>query len=207
MKKYLLSIVLLVLCPLRMFAATATPVAIASVAAAGNTLTVTTSAAHGLSATLPSGFCIAGSSTAADNVCGVVATSPTSTTFTFTLAGGAACAASCGTVTPAKRVIWLQTTTVSGGYQVSYLLWLTTTAPVAGKTSAWGAASAAENNALSAGALIEIPRTQFFPAGTSLVNAETFMASDWTANQNALAASVQPGAFFGNFFDGFGWLQ
>ncbi|HLZ92937.1 MAG TPA: hypothetical protein VKQ28_14585, partial [Candidatus Acidoferrum sp.] len=150
MEKLLLSLLLLFSAP-RIFAATATPVAITGVTVAGNILTVTTLSAHGLSATLPSGFCIAGSSASADNVCGVVASVPTSTTFTFTLAGGAACAATCGTAAPAKRVIWLQTATVSGGYQVSYLLWLTTTVPLAGRASSWSGASAAENNALSAG--------------------------------------------------------
>lgn len=188
-------------------AATATAAGISGVTVAGNTLTVTTAVAHGLSATLPSGFCISGSSSAPDNVCGVVLTAPTATSFTFSLTGGAVCATTCGSVLPAKRVIWLQTATVSGGYQVSYLLWLATTQPIAGKASSWSGASQTENNALLAGNLIEISRSQFFPMGTTLVSAESFLAGDWTAQQNALAASVQPGAFFGNFFDGAGWLQ
>jgi hypothetical protein len=208
MKKFLCLLGLL-LAALPSLGAVATPVSVSSVAVSGNTLTVTTSAAHGLSATLPSGFCMTGSSVSADNVCGVVLTIPTGTTFTFTLVGGVVCSASCGSVAPAKRAIWLQTATVSGGYQVTYLLWLTTTSPVAGaaKTSAWPNASAVEVNAVVAGLLIEVQRTQFFPLGTSLANAEAFIVNDWTTQQNALAASVQPGTFYGNFFDGVGWLQ
>jgi hypothetical protein len=199
---------ILFLASLPSLATVATPVTISGIAVAGSTLTVTTSAAHGLSATLPSSFCIAGSSAVVDNICGVVATAADATHFTFSLTGGTSCAASCGTVAPAKRIIWLQTQTVSGGYQVSYLLWLATTQPVSGaKASAWPNASAAETAAIVSGLIIEVQRTQFFPAGTSLANAETFMVSDWTAQQNALASSVQPGAFFGNFFDGVGWLQ
>jgi hypothetical protein len=190
-------------------AATAVPVAISGISVSGNTLTVTTSAAHGLSATLPSGFCISGSSVTADNVCGVVLTAPSGTTYTFTLAGGATCAASCGTVAPAKRVIWLQTYTVGGGFQVNYLLWLTTTAGVPGKTSAWSGASTAENNALQSGAFIEVQRPSFFfPLGASLAQAEALLSLDWTAQENLQTGSgVAPGSFFGNFNDGVGWLQ
>lgn len=189
------------------FASNASPIAISGISIAGNTLTVTTSAAHGLSATLPSGFCISGSSAGADNVCGVVLSTPLTTSFTFTLSGGAACSSSCGTVLPAKRVIWLTTQTVSGGYQVNYLLWVVTPSGVPGKGSAWSGASASENAALNSGTFIEVPRSQFFPLGTSLANAEAQLQNDWIAQQNALTASVQPGQFFGNFLDSAGWTQ
>jgi hypothetical protein len=205
MKRFALFVLLF--WPGLLFGATASPATISGITVAGSTLTVTTATAHGLSATLPSGFCISGSSIAADNVCGVVTGSSSGTTFTFTLAAGAACSSSCGTVLPAKRVVWLQTITVSGGYQVNYLLWLATTSGVAGKSSAWTGASSAENNALGAGALIEIERSQFFPLNTTLANAEAQMANDWSAQQSQLTASVQPGQFFGNFYDGTGWLQ
>jgi hypothetical protein len=191
--------------PKLVFGATATPVTVSSIAVAGNTVTVTTSTAHNLSATLPSGFCLSAPASA----CGVVLTAPSGTTFTFSSSTVTACAASCGTVLPSKRVIWLNTTTVGGGWQVSYLLWIATTSgAVTGKNSSWSGASAAENTAISSGAFIEIPRTGFFPLGTSLANAETQMANDWLAQQNAQASSgVQPGQFLGNFYDGIGWLQ
>jgi hypothetical protein len=207
-RKLLLSAALL-LTALPSLGAVATPISVSGVAVAGSTLTVTTATAHGLSATLPSGFCMSGSSVSADNVCGVVLTAPTATTFTFTLAAGAPCVAACGSILPAKRAIWLQTTTVSGGYQVTYLLWLTTISPVAGaaKASGWPNASPLEVSAVLAGSIIEVERSQFFPLGTSLANAEAFIVNDWTTQQNTLAASVQPGTFYGNFFDGVGWLQ
>lgn len=106
-----------------------------------------------------------------------------------------------------KRVIWLETQTVSGGYQVNYLLWLATTSGIAGKSSSWAGASSAENNALGVGSILEVPRSQFFPLGTILANAEAQLQNDWTAQQNQLTSSVQPGQFFGNFYDGAGWLQ
>lgn len=206
MRKLLLLLALLL--PWKAFGATASPVAISGVTVSGTTLTVTTAAPHGLSATLPSGFCISGSSVTVDNVCGVVLTAPTGTTLTFILSGGAVCSASCGTLLPMKRVVWLVTATVPGGFQVSYLLWLATTnTPIAGKTSVWLGASTAENNALVLGSFIEVQRAQFFPLGTTLANAEAQFVNDWTAQQNQLTGSVQPGAFFGNFFDGTGWVQ
>lgn len=202
-----LFLVLALLFARQALAVNASPVAISTIAFASGVVTVNTSTAHGLLASLPSAFCISGSSTSADNVCGVVTTAPTSTQFTFALASGATCASSCGTVLPAKRAIWLVTSTVQGGYQVNYVLWLATTQPVAGRVSAWSGASTSENNALSSGSLIEVNRTIFFALGTTLAAAEAAIQQDWIAQQNALAASVQPGAFFGNFFDGSGWTQ
>ena len=202
-----LALLALLFWPGMLFGANASGVAVSGISVAGSTLTVTTSAAHGLSATLPSAFCISGSSVAADNVCGVALSTPLTTSFTFTLASGAACASSCGTVRPAKRTVWLQTQTVQGGYQVNYLLWIATTNGVAGKSSSWSGASSAENNLLGSGGLIEIPRSQFFPLGTTLANAEAQMQNDWAAEQSQLSASVQPGQFFGNFYDGTGWTQ
>lgn len=205
MRKLFLILILACLAPKANFGATASPVTVNSIAVAGNTVTVTTAAAHNLSATLPSGFCLS----APANACGVVLAAPTGTTFTFSSGSVTACASSCGTVLPAKRVIWLQTTTVGGGWQVSYLLWIATTSgAVTGKNSAWSGANAAENTGISGGSFIEIPRTGFFPLGTSLANAESTMANDWLAQQNAQAASgVQPGQFLGNFYDGAGWQQ
>jgi hypothetical protein len=189
-------------------ATTASPVSISSIAVAGSIVTVTTSAAHNLSASLPSGFCISGSSSNTDNGCGVVLTAPTGTTFTFTLSGAATCAASCGTVLPAKRVIWLNTYQVSGGYSVNYVLWIATTSGVAGKASVWSGASSSENAALNSGQWIEVSRpAQFFPLGTTLASAETQLALDWVSQQSLQTGSVQPGQFYGDFYDGTGWVQ
>lgn len=182
------------------------PTAISTVTVVGSTVTVN-AVAHGLLASLPSGFCISGSSVPQLNLCGVVATS-IANSFTFILAAAPACASSCGSVLPAKHVIWLSTLTVAGGYQVNYLLWITTASPAGGKQSAWTGASAAESAAVSSGAFMEVSRPgYFFPVGTNLATAETILASDWSEQQLLQTGSVQPGAFFGDYFDGTGWLQ
>jgi hypothetical protein len=73
-------------------------------------------------------------------------------------------------------------------------------------SSAYLSATSQEKAALLAGNLIEISRTQFFPLSTTLANAEAQLQNDYSAQQSALAASVQPGQFYGNFFDT-GWTQ
>jgi hypothetical protein len=197
MKKLL---ILLLVLSARLFAANASAVAVQSIAVVGSTVTVN-STAHGLAAN--QGFCL----TAPAGICNTAATATTNA-FTFTATGVSACASSCGTVSPAKRAIWLSTSNSSGGYQVSYVLWLTTTQPIPSSgTSAFSGASAQEKAALQLGNFMEVPRSEFFALGTTLANAEAQMQNDWTAQQAALAASVQPGQFFGNFFDGAGWTQ
>ena len=180
-------------------ATNASPVSVSTITVAGNTVTVNATA-HGLSQN--QGFCLS----APAGVCNVVA-STAANSFTFTATGVAACGSSCGTVSPAKKVIWLQTATIQGGYNVSYVLWLTTTLPVAGPgTSAYSGATSAEKAAINLGNFIELPRVQFFPFGTTLANAEAQLQNDYSAEQSNLASSVQPGQFFGNFFDT-GWTQ
>lgn len=183
-------------------AATATPVTVSSTAVAGGTVTVTTAAAHGLA--VNQGFC---NHTFATPYCGV-ATAVTTTTFTFTQTGAVACSSSCGSVVPAKKIIWLTTSAIGGGYQVNYLLWLTTQSPVAqtGRTSAWPQAANEEVTGLVNGNFIEVQRQQFFPLGTTLANAEAQLVNDYNTQQSLLASAVQPGQFYGNFFDT-GWLQ
>lgn len=196
--KTFLSIFLLL--SVRMFAANASSVAVTTITVSGGTVTVN-STAHGIVAN--QGFCLS----APAGVCNVAATAATNS-FTFAATGVSACASSCGTVTAAKRAIWLSTQTVSGGYQVNYILWLTTTSPVSGSgTSAYTSATSQEKAALQLGNFIEIPRSEFFPLSTTLANAEAQLQNDYAAQQSQLAASVQPGQFFGNFFDGIGWTQ
>lgn len=196
--KSLISISILFLSALA-FGSNASPITVSSISIAGNTVTVNATA-HGLA--VNQGFCLS----APAGLCNVVATS-SANSFTFSQASVTSCASSCGTVSPAKKVIWLQTTTIQGGYQVSYVLWLTTTQPMSGTgASAYANATSQEKSALLAGNFIEITRTQFFPLSTTLANAEAQLQNDYNAQQNALAASVQPGQFYGNFFDT-GWTQ
>jgi hypothetical protein len=197
MKKLLFTFLLL--CA-RLFAANAASVTVQTITVAGSTVTIN-STAHGLS--VNQGFCLA----APAGLCNVVATATTNV-FTFTASGVSACASSCGTVTAAKRAIWLSTQTVSGGYQVNYVLWLTTTSPVAGTgISGYTSATSQEKAALQLGNFIEVGRSEFFPLSTTLANAEAQLQNDYAAQQSQLASSVQPGQFFGNFYDGTGWTQ
>jgi hypothetical protein len=189
-----------VLAPARVMASNATPVTVSSTTVSGSIVTVNTSAANGLA--VDQGMCLS------SGTCGVVATTPTGTQFTFTSPGAAACASSCGTVSPAPRVVWLATNTISGQYQVNYVLWLTTTTPVPGSgSSAWTSATTAQKSALSAGYFIEIVRSVIFPFGTTEANVEAQMQNDYVAQQSALASSVQPGTFYGDVYDGTGWTE
>jgi hypothetical protein len=76
---------------------TASPeVAVTTMGFSGTTLTVNTAAVHGLS--IGNVACITGGSIYGDDGCGSVLTTPTTSSFTMTKVGGAACGASCGTV-------------------------------------------------------------------------------------------------------------
>ena len=184
----------------RMFGANASSIAVQTMTVAGSTVTVN-STAHGIA--VNQGFCIS----APAGLCNV-AVSSTANSFTFTATGVLACPSTCGTVTAAKRAIWLSTQAVAGGYQVNYVLWLTTTQPVAGTgATAYINATSQEKAALQVGNFIEVARSDFFPLSTTLLNAEAQLQNDYAAQQSQLASSVQPGQFFGNFFDGTGWTQ
>ena len=186
-------------------ATTATPVTVSTVTVAGNVVTVNATA-HGLSATLPSAFCISGSSVTQLNVCGVVATAAANS-FTFAMTGAPTCASSCGTVLPSPRVIVLSTPASAGGFTANYMLWIATTSPIGSKATAWTAASTQQAAAVTAGSLQEMSRSQFFPVGTTLTQAQSYMVNDWTSQQSAQTSGLQPGAFASDFYDGTGWVQ
>lgn len=206
MKRIIATVLLLIVATAKL-GAIATPTAISTATLAGNTLTVN-STAHGLA--VNQGFCINGSSIAADNVCAVVATVPNANSFTFTLVGVAACAASCGTVQPARQIVVLDTPGASQAeVTVNYILWLTTQQGVAvSSTSQVVGATTAELAAIGAGRFKEVARpSKTFPSGTTLAQIKTILQADYVAQQAALAANVQPGQFFGNYFDGVSWLN
>lgn len=213
MKKLLAFLFCLTLAPL-LHAANATPVSITTATFAANVLTVNTGAPHGLVVATPSAFCISGSSVAADNVCGVVSTVPSGTSFTFPLVGGAACGATCGTVIPAPRIIILKTQSSFDFLTVNYLFWLASTTPIATATpTSWtiGASSAgatsAEKNAIAAGTLVEVQGSKTFTLGTSQATMIADLQQIWTLSQSNLTANLQPAAFYGQVFDGTGWGQ
>lgn len=204
MRKLLLALLLL--------AAPAQATTISSISVAGNTVTVN-STAHGLSAALPSAFCITGSSVAVDNVCGVVVTA-TANALTFTASGLANCAATCGTVVAAPRIIILSTPQTAEGVLVNFLLWTATTNGIAAtNASAWkmgGASSgptSAQLNLLASGGLIERGDSQIFPTGTTTAAIQAFLQNKWTTEQTRQSNGIQPGAFYGQGWDGTSWAQ
>lgn len=210
MIKRLFAVVLLLSGPL--FAVNATPTNIGSVAVSGPTVTVN-STAHGLA--VNQGFCMTGGSVATNAVCGVVATTPTANQFTFAQSGPTVCSSTCGTVAPALRVIVLNIGVPSQGQMtVNYLLWLTTQQPIPGPTeSRWGAAassagaSAAENNAISAGWFVEKQKTLTVPSNTNTATLQTILSNDWTMEQQAQSTNAQPGQWYGQALDSVGWAQ
>jgi len=209
MRRFLLWLIMLGALPA--MAANPEAVAISSIAVTSGTVTVTTSAAHGLSATLPSGFCITGSSVGVDNVCQVVVTTPLTTNFTFPSSVVTVCSSSCGSVAPAPRVINIQ---VSGQYTgnptLNYVCWLATETPLAltGFTSQWKAnaqsagPTAAQVTALSSGYFIEVSRSWALNAGVTTAQMNAYVVQDWTSLQSALTSSFQPSVYYGYFWDG-----
>lgn len=191
------------------FAATAAPVAVSTIAVAGSTVTVTTAANHNLAVT--QGFCLS----APGPACSAIATVPNATSFTFTQPSNvtvAACAAACGTVVPAPRVIVLETFQgAQNQIGVHRLYWLTTTAPVPGSGSVWTAkagsagASTAQSSAVAAGNFIEVNVSDSFPASLTTAQIQTAMQNDYNTRQANLAAISQPAAYFGSIWDGSGW--
>lgn len=175
-----------------------------------NTVTVTTSAAHGFA--VNQGVCLINTP-----ACVVIATAPTSTSFTFAQPSNqtvAACASSCGTAIAAPKVIVLDTQQPDQAHQaIHYLLWLTTITPIpnSGASSGWKAgagsvgASAAQNSALTAGAFIEVNQTVSFPSSLTTAQVQVFLQNDYLTRQAALAANTQPGAFYGSVWDGTAW--
>ena len=186
-----------------------TPVALASLARAAGVVTVTTASAHGLAQN--QGFCIVGVTLDATfNACATITTVPTATTFTFPQNGAASSIAAGGTVAAAKRVIVLMTAAQGPYINVTYLLWNTTTQGLANSaltslfSGAGDATFAAELTAIKAGTTIETPRSVSFPNTLSAAQIQTFVNADWLAQQNNLAAGVQPGQFYGAYCDAAG---
>lgn len=182
------------------FAAPATPVAVSTIAVAGSTVTVN-STAHGIIAN--QGFCLS----APASFCGTVVTAAANS-FTFTSAAVAVCASSCGTVVPAKQIVALAIS-MPPNQSAQFVCWLATTSAGAGRSgnSAWSGASAAENTAIANGTTIEIPQSYAVPPGTALADFKLFAQRSCANLQSQLNSGVPPAFLLGNYFDGVGWLQ
>jgi hypothetical protein len=204
----LLPLLFLFLFSARAFAITATPTAISTMTFAAGVLTVN-STAHGLAAN--NGFCILGSSVAADNFCGTVLAVTNANTFTTKLSTGVACAATCGTVQPAKLFLIAGDPfqPAQGQINVTYCIWNTTATPlpVANGTSgcANGETNATllneENSAIAAGTLIETHETRNFPGNWDITKVFNFLLDLQLSKQIAIAAAAQPGRDTGRFCD------
>ncbi len=185
--------------------ATAASVAISAIQRTNNVVTVTTAAAHGLAA--GQGFSLSGVADNSFNLNGTVLAVPSATTFTFNQSGANASSTG-GNVLPAKEVIVLEISETSQSeITIRYLLWLTTTVPVArpSATSQWSGASASEIAAIAAGTTIEQVRSKTFPGTLTKAQIQAILAADFAAQQAQLAAVTQPGQFYGVYFDGTGW--
>jgi|ERR1041385_446406 hypothetical protein len=192
MKKLFLSILLL-LAP-TVYAQTV----VNTMSTAGSTVTVTTATAHGL--VVNQGFCLGTS------ICAVVLTVPTSTTLTFN--GNQSCSGTCPTIQAAKQIIVLQTTQPSPfKWNVGVAFWLTTAQGVpVSRSNAWPGTSTAESNALGAGSFIELVRTYTFSTSLPMATVKAILQSDYNAEQATISQSIQPGQFFGVYFNGT-WSQ
>lgn len=207
MKKILAALCLLFACSHPALAINVTTIAVAA-----QTVTVTTPSAHGFA--VNTGVCFSAPAT----VCTAVRTVPTTTTFTFLQPSNvtvAACASSCGTVIAAPKIIVLDVGTPNQAQQtIHYVMWLTTIIPLphAGATSQWTAgagsvgASAPQIAALSAGSFLELERNETFPASLTTGQLQTFLENDYTTQQAAKVANIQPGALYGSVWNGATWV-
>jgi hypothetical protein len=201
MKHIYLSILLLFILATRLQAQVA-GVTVNTIATSGTVVTVTTAAPHGLA--VQQGMCLSFATPA--NVCGIVA-SATSTTLTFPQVSGSpaiTCASSCGQTQAAKQIIILginePNATLIG---VSFVFWLPTSQPLpVMANSQWTKASAAENNAIMQGWFIEQSGNYTLPSSLSLVTFKTILQAYYSAALASLQGNVQPGQFYGNFFNG-----
>jgi hypothetical protein len=191
-------IAVLVLCSM-MFAATATPVNVATISVSNGVVTVTASG-HGLS--VGQGFCLSSPT----SFCGVV-TAQNASGFTFNSTAVIACSSSCGTVAPAKQVVAL-TITQPPNQSATFVCWLQTATPAPrGGGSSWIGASSAEIAAIAAGTTIEVQQSYPVVPGTTLSDFKSYAQRTCANLQTQLNSGVAPGFLLGNYFDGVGWLQ
>jgi hypothetical protein len=189
-------------------ASTATAVNIASVTVASGVATVSCSPSScGQNANY--GFCISGVSDNTLNVCSTAVSGTGGTTFTFATAASNETLGAAGTVISAHELIFLQESMNTAGNIVTipYLMWLTTTNPVANSalTSQWSGASTAQIAAIKAGTTIEVPMTISLPVTSFTKGDAQSIAQLWFLGaETALINGIQPGQYFGQYCDAVG---
>jgi hypothetical protein len=185
----------------------ATPVAISTLSRTAGVVTLSTGATpHNLIAN--QGFSINGVTLDATfNFNGVVLTVPDTTHITYNQAGNNSSIGVGGTIVAAKEVIVLSTNTTAPNLNVSVLFWLTTTqgVPNTSITSFWSGASTQEIGAIRAGVVVETGINVIYPTTYTKAQIQADLAARWSAAQANLASAVQPGQFYGGFFDGNSW--
>lgn len=202
MLKRLVMLATLLVIPKESWSATATAVSLSAVSRAANVVTVTCSAACNIAA--GKGFSISGVTDASFNTNGTAVTG-SGTSFTFNQTGVTA-SSSGGSVLPAKQVVVLIVSSVPNFTNVSAICWLSTTAGiVVSNGSNWTGASASENNAIKAGTTLEQSLSVSYPSTYSAAQIQSDLQARCNGLQATLAAGVQPGSFYGGFYDGAGW--
>jgi hypothetical protein len=187
--------------------ATATAVNITSVSVTSSVATVSC-APNNCNQNANYGFCINGTSdTTYINICGTALTGTGGTSFTFNCGGcsneslGAA-----GTVISAHEIIFLAESmeTAANKVTIPFLLWLTTTQPVANSalTSAWTNATSQQVNAIKAGTTIEVPMSIQLPVTSfTKANAQSIAQLWFLGAETALINGIQPAQYFGQYCD------
>lgn len=196
-------------------AATASPVNISSVVVSGGTATVSCSPSN-CAQNANYGFCIKGTADATLNICGTALTGNGGTSFTFATTASNESLGAAGTVIPARQIVFLQEsmTTAANIVTIPFLLWLTTTNPVANSalTSQWtnaatdtcggNCAAGAELQAIKNGTTIEVPMSITLPVTAFTKGDAQSLAQLWFLGaQTALVNGIQPNAYFGQVCD------
>jgi hypothetical protein len=183
--------------------ALASPVAITSVSRTANVVTV--NCATNCNIAPNQGFSVSGVTDTSFNTNGT-ATTGSGTTFTFSQSGVTA-SSSGGSVAPAKQVIVLQVTPSPNFIGVQALCWTTTINGIPqSQGSQWIGASNLENNAIKAGTTIEQTlNVQPYPSSYSKAQIQADLQARCNSLQSTLSTGVQPGQFFGGYFDGTAW--
>jgi len=107
----------------------------------------------------------------------------------------------------AKQVIVLQRSTNGTQQTIQAAFWFAITSGAAPVTanSAWAGASAAENQAIQNGSVLEEVQALTVPIGLAAANIKATLQQAWTERNNQLAG-IGPNVFSGVFFDsGTGW--
>lgn len=86
---------------------------------------------------------------------------------------------------------------------VNYLFWLTTSQPIAKPNlqSRWAGASGGEVSSLQAGSVIEESYQITVASATSTAALKTLLNAQFTARQTYFTSQLNPGAWYGIFFD------